>query len=293
MAPATGWMRSSAWTESDPAGNDMNHAAIFLDGTSAREHAAQFGVSPAGISLNAAGHAYFWDTAGLELVDQSDGGARVRFSHASLPDARLIVSDAAGIALIRDIMPRIFSNRRGGVRRDMRRLGIGAAGLAVGVLIIISALPLIVSLLASLVPTSVEHDLGTDTQRAFMRLMPAARQSCVDPAGLAVLQRMTDELLVGQELDPPPRVKVVPDDLVNAVAFPGGQVMIFRGLIQKARSAEEIAGVLAHEIGHVAYRHGVERVIRDSAIDAAISFFVPGSTGGLGGQMATDIPSPA
>ncbi len=265
----------------------MDHAAIFLDGMSARGHAGGIGIAPTGISFSKGGHAFFWDLEGLELVDGSDSGARLRFSHTSLPDARLIVTDDAAIKACHAAMPRVFSNRRGGVRRDMRRLGIGVAGVGVGVLIIIAALPLAVTLLTALVPASMEKRFGDETLRAFSLLVPATQSSCVDPDGLAVLQGLTDDLTAGLDLDPPPRVKVVPHDLVNAMAFPGGQVMIFRGLIRKAQSAEEIAGVLAHEIGHVAYRHGVERMIRDSAIDTVASVFLPGATGGIGSQVAS------
>lgn len=269
----------------------MKHAAIFLDGTSAREQAVRIGVTPVGITFSGSGHTHLWDLAGLELVDQSDDGKRVRFNHTSLPDGRLIIADPDAITQIRNAMPKVFSNRRGGVRRDLRRLAIGVAGVGVGALITITALPLIVTLLAALVPTSMEQRFGDETRQAFARMIPDSASSCVDPAGLAVLQRLTDDLLADLALDPAPQVKVVPHRLVNAMAFPGGQIMIFRGLIEEARSGEEIAGVLAHEIGHVAHRHGVERMIRDSAIDSVISVFVPGTTGGIGGQLATFMAS--
>jgi beta-barrel assembly-enhancing protease len=50
---------------------------------------------------------------------------------------------------------------------------------------------------------------------------------------------------------------VVEDEEVNAFAIPGGHVVVNSGLIQKAASAEELAGVLAHEIQHVERRHSL------------------------------------
>lgn len=47
---------------------------------------------------------------------------------------------------------------------------------------------------------------------------------------------------------------------VNAFAFLGGKIYVFDGLIKKAESAEELAGVLAHEIGHVKKRHIIQGV---------------------------------
>ena len=45
-------------------------------------------------------------------------------------------------------------------------------------------------------------------------------------------------------------------DLVNAIAFPGGNILIFRGLLKKSPSADALAGVLAHEMQHILHRHG-------------------------------------
>jgi predicted Zn-dependent protease len=55
---------------------------------------------------------------------------------------------------------------------------------------------------------------------------------------------------------------VVNSDGVNAFAVPGGHVYINRGLIERASNVSELAGVLAHEIGHVAQRHSIEQMQR-------------------------------
>ena len=57
----------------------------------------------------------------------------------------------------------------------------------------------------------------------------------------------------------PLRVSVLDHGMANALAVPGGRILIFRGLLEAADNPEEVAGVLAHEIGHVAARHTAER----------------------------------
>ena len=52
------------------------------------------------------------------------------------------------------------------------------------------------------------------------------------------------------------RPAVVRRSEANAFALPGGRIYVFQGLIDKAESADELAGVMAHEIGHVAHRDG-------------------------------------
>jgi len=54
--------------------------------------------------------------------------------------------------------------------------------------------------------------------------------------------------------------KVLDEDDINAFALPGGWVYIFKGLIEKAKSDDELAGVIAHEIGHIAARHSVKKL---------------------------------
>lgn len=58
---------------------------------------------------------------------------------------------------------------------------------------------------------------------------------------------------------------------VNAFAVPGGHVYINRGLIERADNMSEIAGVLAHEIGHVVHRHGIDQVQRAQNANLGLS----------------------
>ena len=53
---------------------------------------------------------------------------------------------------------------------------------------------------------------------------------------------------------------VLDDEEVNAVSLPGGYVYIFKGLIDKTASDDELAGVLAHEVGHIVARHAIKRL---------------------------------
>ena len=55
---------------------------------------------------------------------------------------------------------------------------------------------------------------------------------------------------------------IVDTDAVNAFALPGGHIYINRGLIQRTENVSELAGVLAHEIAHVAARHGAKNLQR-------------------------------
>jgi predicted Zn-dependent protease len=57
---------------------------------------------------------------------------------------------------------------------------------------------------------------------------------------------------------------------VNAFALPGGYIVFHRGLLERARTAEEVQGVLAHEMAHVQKRHGVLQLAQNIGLDLAI-----------------------
>lgn len=54
--------------------------------------------------------------------------------------------------------------------------------------------------------------------------------------------------------------RVIDRDEINAFALPGGYVFVFRGLVEKVDSDDELASVIAHEIAHVVARHSVKRL---------------------------------
>jgi predicted Zn-dependent protease len=84
---------------------------------------------------------------------------------------------------------------------------------------------------------------------------------------------------------PGPRYKyefrVVEDNSINAFALPGGFVYVNRGALQAARNEDEVAAVIAHEIAHVALRHGTNQVSKAYIAQAGLGL-VGGLLGGRG-----------
>src|SRR5205807_6035975 len=65
----------------------------------------------------------------------------------------------------------------------------------------------------------------------------------------------------------------------NAFALPGGRVYLFRGLLAKADNADEIAGVLAHEFGHLKHRDGTRNLIYNGGTSFLIGLLFGDITG--------------
>lgn len=82
--------------------------------------------------------------------------------------------------------------------------------------------------------------------------------------------------------------RVVNQSDINAFALPGGYIFVNRGVLENAQNEGEVAGVLAHEISHVALRHGTHQASKAYLAQAGISI-LGGILGGHVGQGAADI----
>jgi predicted Zn-dependent protease len=92
-----------------------------------------------------------------------------------------------------------------------------------------------------------------------------------DPAIGQYIQEIGQRLAVSSDRpNLPYTFQVVADDGINAFATLGGFIYIQTGLIQAAANEAELAGVMAHEIGHITGRHGIERM-RQAAIAEGIT----------------------
>jgi Zn-dependent protease with chaperone function len=137
----------------------------------------------------------------------------------------------------------------------------------------------LVSLAVDRIPVEWEQKLGESAYGEFL-----ARQEIVK-GGLAVtaVEEITSRL-VEQIPDNPYtfRVTVVKSDVVNAFALPGGYIVVFTGLMKKAESGEEVAGVMGHELNHVLKRHGLERIVKQLGLMAVVAILVGDQQGLVG-----------
>lgn len=83
-----------------------------------------------------------------------------------------------------------------------------------------------------------------------------------DPVISEYVNRLGQNLVRNSDAKVPFTIKVIDSDEVNAFALPGGFFYVNSGLIMKADNEAELAGVMAHEIGHVAARHGTKQATR-------------------------------
>jgi len=102
-----------------------------------------------------------------------------------------------------------------------------------------------------------------------------------DPFTTEYVNRVAQNLVLHSDSKVPFTIKVVDSEVVNAFALPGGFLYVNRGLLEAADNEAEVAGVIAHEIAHVAARHGVEQASKAELLNyASIPLIFLGGIGG-------------
>jgi len=112
-----------------------------------------------------------------------------------------------------------------------------------------------------------------------------------DPVVAEYVNRLGQNLVRNSDAKVPFTIKVLESEEVNAFALPGGFFFVNSGLILKADNEAELAGVMAHEIAHVAARHGTRQATRGAIVNYASLplIFMGGWTGYAIQQAATAV----
>ncbi len=197
----------------------------------------------------------------------------------------LYIKDAAAIAAFRHAAPpellAHFDRAATAVRqaRTTRRTVLSAAvgllvALGVGVWFGSDAL---VTWAAGLIPPEWEKQIGESAMQDLLSREEVVREGPVVDAVKEMTARLTEQIANSPYQF---TITVVKSPVVNAFALPGGSVVMFTGLIKEAKSPEEVAGVLGHEINHVLQRHGMERIVKTLGV-MAIAAIVFGDQQGL------------
>jgi Zn-dependent protease with chaperone function len=144
--------------------------------------------------------------------------------------------------------------------------------------------PLLADQLVTLVPPAWEQRIG-DTAATQIEASLTDGKGFVacepdrnSPANRAIAN-FVDRAFEGLNSPFDPVVTVTRTEIPNAFALPGGRAYYFSALLQASRTPDEFAGVLAHELGHIYYRHGMESLIASSATGLLVGFVLGDMTG--------------
>lgn len=249
--------------------------ARVYDGRTAAPSQAELRVENGVLVVAGADEVWRWP---LDDVRDEVAGDLVRLAGPQPVDARVLTSLADWRALTQAVAP--DRARRARARELKLAATLTAVGLSLGALIFFGV-PAASGPLARATPMSFERQIGDNlADQVRVTLRPCRG----DPRGAAVLsglgRRLARRTNGGLEV----RVEAVQAPFVNAIALPGGTVMITDDLLRTAGSPDELAAVIAHEIAHVERRHVMKAVWRNFGAGLVLDTLVGGGSGA--GQQA-------
>ncbi len=241
--------------------------SIFYDGERAVAHQVEAALEGESLVVRALSGETLadWPIASMSRLTSREAAGEYCLTRGGL--ARLILRDAAvqnQLAAHHTQIARPLT----GWRKEFRILAICAfAAFALG-MFLWQGVPLLAKPITAMIPKTWEYEIGLAVYNTFLE--QADGKVCHTRAGDEALARLTSRIFAGEDLnllpEAEPKIVILDADQQNALAFPGGFIVIFRGLLDEASDPDLLAGVLAHEISHIAERHGLQRVVGSSAI---------------------------
>ena len=262
--------------EAAPAQPQPERSAIFFNGESSRRRPVTVTFSYALELRESLNSTVRWQYADVRRADSPAG--ILRLSCLSAPAlARLEIRDAALAAEVIAHCPRLDQNLPGKSGSAATIVAWSLAAAASIIAMVWFGAPLAADRLTPLVPQSFERRLG-DVADGQIKVM-FGNKVCNDGAGQAAFTKLVNKLRDAAGLDPSIRSAVLATAIPNAFALPGGRVYLFDGLLAKAQNPDEIAGVLAHEFGHLRHRDGTRNLIYNGGSSFLIGLLFGDVTG--------------
>lgn len=237
----------------------------LYDGVTAHPHDVRVTVADGALELAQEGG---WsDSVDAALLKRRDAPAgMLRLGRTDQPGWRLLVPAEAEPELA------VLLGRQERYGRWIDRIGLIPALVAGGVITasVVGIGYLAPHWIAPHVPMSWERNVGTAIVGDFGDL------KCRDPKGQKALEELVEKVSPGATTGPDAiKVAALNVPIFNAAALPGGYIVVFKPAITET-DPDALAGVLAHEIGHVRRRHVTESLIRELGIGALIRLFAGG-----------------
>jgi Zn-dependent protease with chaperone function len=249
--------------------------AVYFDGTSSRRRLVTLEFNDR-LEITEYEHTLAaWSYADIRRADSPSGTLRVTCLAAPAL-ARLEIRDAAVAAELISRCTQLDENIPG--RRGVARIvGWSLAATVSIVAVVLFGVPLAADRLTPLVPQSFERRLGDVAEGQVKTLFGG--KVCDNAPGQAAFTKLVNAIRESAGLDPSIQSVVLSSPIPNAFALPGGKVYVFSGLLAKADNADEVAGILAHELGHLKHRDGTRNLIYNGGTSFLIGLLFGDITG--------------
>lgn len=255
----------------------------YYDGRSPVPQHVRITVEALGLTLKLAGGATrYWSYKELRQTQGRYSGEEVRLERGhGIGETLVVPNPKILLAIHQEGKTHASHFHHPGSRTKRILLTILAAVACMPAIYAIFAwgIPWLAGPITAAIPVSWETQLGQIVQQEFTKDHP----SCDDPELTSRVEDIMKRLTAALSQTPYTfHVTVVDSPMVNALAAPGGYLIVFRGLLKDTESPEELAGVLAHEIQHVLLRHGMRLIVQH----VSMAFIIAALSGDASGMIA-------
>ena len=236
---------------------------------SALARAVTVWVSHAGLHVAAAdGGTAVWPFAELRLMRGDRAGEPVQIERAVSPVEVVVVPDRA-------LLAQLAAHRPAGAKLVVAGGRTTGVTLLVALLVVIGAgvalyrfgVPALADMAADRVPVAWERELGDAVVNDFAPEAAREREARIVAPAARLHERLA-AAAAGPAAGS--RLVVARQELVNAFAAQGGTVVVTTGLLRALRTSDELAAVIAHELGHVRRRHPMHGMMRQLSLQAVL-----------------------
>ncbi len=266
-------------------GSDEFEGGVFSDQIDGGRASAALTITASGVkAVTSSGQDFFVRFRDCVL---DMGGASGRMVFVRTPDRTLTIFcedrrfpaaiELDGGLLVADQLAKVRGIRRG--EQATWRMWLSLAAIVSGVCLVGGYYAVLAGAKAAIhaVPVSVDNKIGD----LALESMDLEGTPVDDKVIVGAVQEMLARLEPHSELKGLAfEVRVVDAPAVNAFCLPGGKIVVYTGLLRKATSAEQVAGVLSHEMAHAIKRHGLQQLTKSLGVVVAIEVMV-GDVGGL------------
>jgi Zn-dependent protease with chaperone function len=258
-----------------PASPEPTRSAVFFDGMSSRRHLVTLAFNDQLEINEPSGPPIAWC---YDDIRRADGpGGTLRLTCLTAPAlARLEIRDAAVATELVSRCARLEENAPG--RHGVAAIVGWSLAAAVSIVaVVLFGVPLAADRLTPLVPQAFERRIG-EVAEGQIRAMIGGR-ICNNAAGQAAFNKLVNAVSQSAGLDTSIQTAVLANAIPNAFALPGGKVYLLNGLLAKAEHPDEIAGILAHEFGHLKHRDATRNLIYNGGTSFLIGLLFGDITG--------------
>ena len=252
--------------------------AFYFDGAGAKRQAVTIEIRPEGIAILGDGRELaFWRHADLYSADAPKGVMRIG-SDSAAELARLEMRDPALQDAVKAEYLDLHTRRRGGQASSRQIVFWSLAAVVSLIVTVVYLVPLVADRLAPFVPLAVEARLGEAVDNQVRAIF--GDDVCHSTVGDAALTKLSASLTSVSELPMETDISVLESENVNAITLPGGRIYVFEGLLDAAETPDELAAVIAHELGHVDNRDGLRKLLQSGGSSFLLGLLFGDVTGG-------------